>query len=159
MAPPKPAVIVADASVVVELLLRPGGLAGESLAALFAGREAVCAPHLLDVEVGQVIRRFVLRGEVSAGRATAVFEDLADLPIRRFPHTELLPRAFELRANVTVYDGIYLALAEALDAPLLSCDNALADVPGCSAAVEILPITGQAVSRRDPDRSAAQGGC
>ncbi len=78
-------------------------------------------------------------------RATAAFEDLADLPIRRFPHTELLPRAFELRANATVYDGIYLALAEALEAPLLSYDAALADVPGCDAAVEILPVAGQAV--------------
>ena len=138
--------IVADASVVAELLLRRGGPAGESLAARFAGREAVCAPHLVDVEIGQVIRRFVSRGEMPVARATAAFEDFADLPIRRFPHTELLPRAFALRSNVTVYDGIYLALAEALDAPLLSCDAALADVPGCSAAVEILPVAGQAVS-------------
>ncbi|MCY3804988.1 MAG: type II toxin-antitoxin system VapC family toxin [bacterium] len=138
--------IVADASVVAELLLRAGGPAGRSLADRLAGREAVCAPHLVDAEVGQVLRRYALRGEISTARATSALEDLADLPIRRFPHTELLPRAFALRSNVTVYDGIYLALAEALDAPLVSCDAALAQVPGCSAAVEILPVAGQAVS-------------
>ena len=132
--------IVADASAAVELLLRADGPAGRSLAARIAGREPVCAPHLLDAEVGQVVRRYVLRGEVSVARAAAAFEDLADLPIRRFPHTELLPRAFALRSNATVYDGIYLALAEALDAPLMSCDAALADVPRCTAKVEILPI-------------------
>lgn len=77
-----------------------------------------------------------------------------EVPIRRFPHTELLSRAFALRSNVTVYDGIYLALADALDAPLVSCDTALADVPGCSATVEILPVAGPAVSRHDPERSA-----
>ena len=58
--------------------------------------------------------------------------------MRRFPHTGLLPRAFALRSNVTIYDAIYLALAEALDAPFLSCDAALRDVPGCSAIVEVL---------------------
>lgn len=138
--------IVADASVVAELLLRAGSRAGESLAARFADREAVCAPHLLDVEIGQVIRRFVLRGEMPVGRGAVAIEDLADLPIRRFPHTELLPRAFALRSDVTMYDGIYLALAEALDAPLVSCDTALAEVPGCSATVEILPVAGRPVS-------------
>ncbi|MDE0652844.1 MAG: type II toxin-antitoxin system VapC family toxin [bacterium] len=133
--------IVADASVVAELLLRSGGPAGRSLADRLAGREAVCAPHLVDVELGQVVRRFVLRREMSVARASAALEDLADLPIRRFPHSELLPRAFAMRSNVTVYDGIYLALAEALDAPLLSCDASLAEVPGCNAVVEILPLT------------------
>jgi len=101
---------------------------------------------LLDPEVGRALRRYALRGEVSAARATSALEDLADLPIRRFPHTALLPRAFAWRSNVTVCDGIYLALAEALDAPLVSCDAALAQVPGCSAAVEILPVGGRAVS-------------
>ncbi|MXW41577.1 MAG: type II toxin-antitoxin system VapC family toxin [Acidimicrobiia bacterium] len=133
--------IIADASVIAEKLLRPNSLAATSLAKRLAARQAVCAPHLLDAEIGQAIRRFVLRGEISATRATEAFEDLADLPIRRFPHTELLPRAFALRSNVTVYDGIYLALAEALDALLVSCDAALADVAGCKAAVEILPVS------------------
>ena len=131
--------IVADASVVVDMLFGAGSSAGDSLAQRFARREAVCAPHLLDAEVGQALRRFALRGELSADRARASLDDLADLPIRRFPHTELLPRAFEFRANATIYDAIYLALAEALEVPLLSCDAALESIPGCAAAVEILP--------------------
>lgn len=130
--------IVADASVVVDMLLGAGGRAGDSLAQRFSRREAICAPHLLDAEVGQALRRFSLRSEMPAARARASLHDLAELPIHRFPHKELLVRAFEFRSNVTIYDGIYLALAEALEAPLLSCDAALGDVPGCAAAVEIL---------------------
>ena len=132
--------IVADASVIVDVLLYPDSAAAHSLARRFARREAICAPHLMDVEVGQTLRRFTLRGEISAVRAVESFDDLAGLSIRRYAHTELLPRAFELRSNVTVYDGIYLALAEILNVPLLSCDAALADVPGCAATVEILPV-------------------
>ena len=92
----------------------------------------------MDVEVGQTLRRFALRGVISADRADALLDILAALPIRRFAHTNLLQRAFALRANVTMYDGIYLALAEMLDVPLLTGDAALADVPGCTATVEIL---------------------
>jgi predicted nucleic acid-binding protein len=94
---------------------------------------------LVDAEVGQALRRFALRGEISDGRAQASLDYFANLPIRRFAHTALLSRAFAFRFNVTVYDGLYLALAEALDVPLVSCDTALQDVPGCMATVEILP--------------------
>ena len=133
--------IVADASVLVEMLLVADGPAGAALARRFSRRETVCAPHLLDAEVGQVLRRFALRGEISAHRARASLDDLSVLPIRRFPHARLLTRAFELRSNVTIYDGIYLALAEALGAQLLSCDAALAEVPGCAATVNLLPVS------------------
>ena len=132
--------IVADASVVIDMLL--GGRAGDSLAQRFSSGDAICAPHLLDAEVGQALRRFSLRSEMSVARAKASLYHLAHLPIRRFAHGELLPRAFAFRSNVTVYDGIYLALAEALEAPLLSCDAGLKDVPGCTAIVEILPTRG-----------------
>lgn len=131
--------IVADASVVVELLLGPGSPAGSVLARHFGDQEVVCAPHLLDAEVGQALRRFVLRQELSPAQAQASLDDLVDLPIRRFPFAALLTRAFTLRDNVTVYDGVYLALAETLEAPLLSCDAALRDIPGCAATVEIIP--------------------
>lgn len=131
--------IVADASVVVELLLGSVSPAGNLLARHFESHEVVCAPHLLDAEVAQALRRFVLRQEMSPAQARASLDDLVDLPIRRFPHTALLSRAFTLRDNVTVYDGLYLALSEVLDAPLLSCDAALRDIPGCTAAVEIVP--------------------
>lgn len=129
---------VADASVVVDLLLNPGSPAGGALARRFADDEQISAPHLMDVEVGQTLRRFALRGVISADRADALLDILAALPIRRFAHANLLQRAFALRANVTMYDGIYLALAEMLDVPLLTGDAALADVPGCTATVEIL---------------------
>ena len=131
--------IVADASVFVEMLLGPASPAGNVLATHFGNQNVVCAPHLLDAEIGQALRRLVLGREISAARARASLDDLVDLPIRRFPHTALLSRAFTLRDNVTVYDGIYLALAEVLDAPLLSCDAALRDVPGCTATVDIVP--------------------
>ena len=131
--------IVADASVVVEMLLGPESPAGNVLARHFGDQDVVCAPHLLDPEIGQALRRLVLAREMSAARAQAALDDLADLPIRRFPHSALIFRAFALRANVTIYDGIYLALAEALGAPLISCDAALRNVPGCTATVEIIP--------------------
>ena len=131
--------IVADASIIVDLLLHPDSAAARSLARRFARQEVICAPHLMDAEVGQTVRRFTLKGDISAIRAVQSLDDLAGLPIRRYGQVELLPRAFELRSNVTMYDGIYLALAEVLGVPLLSCDAALADVPGCDATVEILP--------------------
>ena len=131
--------IVADASAVVEMLLGPGSPAGNVLARHFGEQDVVCAPHLLDPEIGQALRRLVLGREMSAARAQAALDDLADLPIRRFPHTALISRAFALRANVTVYDGVYLALAEALGAPLISCDAALGNVPGCKAEVVLVP--------------------
>lgn len=131
--------IVADASVVVDMLLGAGSRAGASLARRFAFQEAICAPHLVDAEVGQALRRLALQGDISAGRARASLNYFANLPIRRFSHTALLSRAFAFRFNVTVYDGLYLALAEALAVPLVSCDRALRDVPGCMATVEILP--------------------
>ena len=131
---------VADASVVVYMLLNPGAAAGGTLAQRFARREAIRAPHLLDVEVGHTLRRFTLRGEISVDRASALLDILAAVPIRRCAHTDLLPRAFALRSNVTMYDGIYLALAEMLNVSLLTGDAALADVPGCTAAVEVLPV-------------------
>ncbi len=131
---------VADASVVVDMLLNTGASGGGTLAQRFARGEAIRAPHLLDVEVGHTLRRFTLRGEISVDRANALLDILAVLRIRRFAHTDLLPRAFALRSNVSMYDGIYLALAEMLNAPLLTGDAALADVPGCTAAVEVFPV-------------------
>ena len=133
--------IVADASVVVELLLNRDAPAGVALGMRIEGGEEVCAPHLLDAEVGQTLRRVARQGQMTAPRAGASLNYLTRLPIQRYAHGWLLPRAFELRDNVTIYDGLYLALAEALDVPLLSCDSALANVPGCVASVEILPAT------------------
>lgn len=130
--------IVVDASVAVDMLLGRGSQAGNDLAARLAAGEAICAPHLIDAEVGQVLRRFVLRGAIQRTSAIAMVSDMMDLPLRRYPHTVLLARAFELMDNVTVYDALYLALAEALGCPLVTGDAALRAVPGCTARVEAL---------------------
>ena len=134
--------IVADASVVIDMLLGSGSEAGDQLAARFQHGETICAPHLVDAEVAQVLRRYVLQGSLSDRAAADRILDLVDLPIRRFPNTILVARAMELLRNVTVYDGVYLALAEILDAPLLTGDKELATVPGCRATVKVVATGG-----------------
>lgn len=127
--------IVVDASVMLEVLLRtPAAAAARE--ALESGGALHC-PHLLDVEVAQVLRRYVRSGELDAARAAAALGDLADFPLVRHPHALLLDRIWELRDNVTAYDAAYLALAEALDAPLVTRDARLAAAPGVRAAVRV----------------------
>lgn len=128
--------IVVDASAIVDLVLDlpPSRAIVERLGA--AG--GLFAPHLIDAEVAQVLRRHVLRGTLGSGRAWQALDDLADLPLRRYPHAPFLARAFELRDNATIYDGLYLALAEALDAVFLTRDARLADVPNSRARIELI---------------------
>jgi predicted nucleic acid-binding protein len=129
--------IVADASAVVEVLLRtPAAHPIESR--LFDPRETLHVPHLLDVEIAQVIRRYAAKGEIDGARGRAALTDLADFPLHRYPHDLLLPRVWELRSNVTAYDAVYVALAEALDALLLTRDRRLAAASGHRARVELL---------------------
>lgn len=129
--------IVVDASAVLEVLLvTPVGVrVGERI---FAPGEALHAPHLLDVEVAQVLRRLLLAGDLTAGRGQEALEDLADLRLTRHPHRPFLARIWELRHNVTAYDAAYVALAEALGAPLLTCDAPLARSAGHTARIELL---------------------
>jgi predicted nucleic acid-binding protein len=130
-------VIVADASAVIELLLRsPLGLRIE--ARLFERPAPLHAPHLLDVEVAQVLRRFAARGEVTPARASTALGLLDVLPMRRHPHAPLLMRIWSLRANLTAYDAAYVALAEALGAVLITCDARLGRTPDLRASVEVL---------------------
>ena len=117
--------ILIDASALLEILLRTQR-APAIEARIFAPGETLHAPHLLDIEVAQVIRRFAGRGEITDGRGREALTDLVDLSIRRYPHQVLLPRIWDLRANFTAYDGAYVALAVALDAPLLTRDQRLA---------------------------------
>jgi predicted nucleic acid-binding protein len=129
--------IVVDASAVLETLLRtPNAQALERR--LFDPSQTLHAPHLLDVEVAQVLRRYAGNGEIDGERGRAALADLADLPLHRYPHDFLLPRVWELRENLTAYDAVYVALAEALDAPLLTCDRRLATAPGHQARVELV---------------------
>lgn len=120
--------IVVDASVVVDVLLATR--AGSTLLIRMLEREpSLAAPELLDVEVMQAVRRYQRLGDLSAQRGESVISDLVDLPLERYPHRPLLARMWELRANLTAYDAAYVALAEALEVPLLTRDARLARAP------------------------------
>lgn len=127
--------IVLDASAAIEWLL--GGDAVEAIERhLLAAIGAVNAPHLLDMEVAHVLRRGVAAGVFTDARARAAVTDLADFPLYRHPHDALLLRVWALRHNMTAYDAVYVALAELLDALLLTRDRRLA-----SAAVKHVRVT------------------
>jgi predicted nucleic acid-binding protein len=129
-------VIVVDASALLEALLRtPAAKAVEDR--LFAPGQTLHAPHLLDVEVAQVIRRYAANREIDEARGRLALADLAELPLRRYPHDFLLPRIWELRNSLTAYDAAYVVLAEALDAPLLTRDRRLAAAVGHRARIEL----------------------
>lgn len=129
--------IVIDASALLEFLLQtPRGRRVE--ARLFRDEDEFHAPHLLDVEVVQGLRRLVRSGEVSSGRADEAIADLTDLDLHRHPHLDLLGRAWKLRDNVNAYDAVYVALAEAIEAPMVTCDRPLAKTPGHRARVEVI---------------------
>ena len=129
--------LVVDASVVLRLLLRIGAAASSTRAAV-AGQD-LHAPHLVDVEVASGLRRLVASKAMSAGRAAAALTDLAALRLERYPHVLLLPRLWQLRANLSAYDASYAALAETLGCPLLTCDRGLARAPGPRCARQHLP--------------------
>ncbi len=129
--------IVTDASVILEILLRT-----ENAAAIenriFSAGELLVAPYLLDVEVVQVLRRYAFRGEISEIRGLQAITDLLDLPITRYPHDILVHRAWNFRNNMTAYDAMYFVLAESLDAVLLTRDKSLAAAATGKVEVELV---------------------
>jgi predicted nucleic acid-binding protein len=127
---------VVDASVLVEYLA-----VGEQVEAAreAIGRERwVWAPALVDAEVGHALRRQVRGGEISARKAGAALDDLLEMRLQKVPHRHLIDRAWELRDNVSFYDGLYVALAEALDRPLLTLDGKLSRASGLRTEVELI---------------------
>lgn len=129
--------IVVDASAVIEVLL--GTPAARRVAErIFAEGETLHAPHLIDVEIAQVLRRYARADAFGSERGEEALEDLADFPIARYPHQPFLFRIWELRRNVTAYDAAYLALAEALSAPLVTRDAKLASAVGHKARIELV---------------------
>lgn len=128
--------IVLDASATVDWLLQTS--AGQHIERrIYSAREALHAPHLLDLEVAQVLRRLVREGTVAANRADEAVRDLLDLRLTRYPHFMLLPRVWQLRHNFSAYDAAYIGLAEKLGAPLITRDTRLAAAPGHAAITEL----------------------
>lgn len=116
--------IVVDASAMVALLLRTSA-APAIEARLFGEQQALHAPELIDVEVTQVLRRYSISGQLDTERGRTVMTDLMEFPMTRHPHGVLMQRVWELRHNLSAYDAVYLALAESLDAALLTDDQRL----------------------------------
>jgi predicted nucleic acid-binding protein len=130
-------VIVLDASVLANVVADDGSDGDQARAALVdADRASI--PDFADVETVAVMRKRWLAGDLTEERLAGALEDLRDLELDRYPALPLLQRACELKANVTVYDGIYVALAEALDCALLTADARLASASGLQCPVEIL---------------------
>lgn len=128
--------IVLDASATIDwLLLTPEGQRIEQR--IYSVNESLHAPHLLDLEVTQILRRFAGQGTISANRADQAIQDLLALRLIRYPHFMLLPRIWQLRQNFSAYDASYIGLAESLPAPLITRDKRLAAAPGHAALIEL----------------------
>jgi predicted nucleic acid-binding protein len=130
-------VIVVDGSALLEFLLQTP-LGTRVGARLFRNHDEFHSPHLVDVEVAQGLRRLVRTGEVSRDRAADAIADLTDFDLHRHSHVDLLTRAWKLRENITAYDAVYVALAEALEAPIVTCDAPLAKAPGHRARIDVI---------------------
>ena len=129
--------IVLDASALLELLI--GTARGAAIADRIADPAiSLHVPHLADLEVAQALRRYEREGDLDAGGAEAALEALAQLDVERHPHEPLLRRVWALRGNLTAYDAAYVALAEALDAKVITCDARLARAPGVARCVELV---------------------
>jgi predicted nucleic acid-binding protein len=129
-------VIVLDASAAVDWVLQTS--AGKQIEnRIYSRQESLNAPHLLDLEVGQVLRRLTREGIVSPARADQAIQDLLDLRITRYPHFALLPRIWRLRHNLTAYDAAYVVLAEILASPLITRDARLKSASGHTARIEL----------------------
>ncbi len=128
--------IVVDASVLVTALADDGP-DGERHRSRLAG-ERLAAPHLIDVEVVSAWRRLAAAGRLEERRAALARADLRELPLRRVQHGPLLDRCWELRSSLTAYDASYVALAELMDAILLTADGKLASTPGTRCTFEVL---------------------
>jgi predicted nucleic acid-binding protein len=129
--------IVLDASAALEVLSqRPTAAAIEGR--LFAKGETLHAPALIDLEIAQVLRRQVSAGVMTATRGALALDVWRSFPLARHRHELLLPRIWALRDTLTAYDAAYVALAEALDATLITIDTKLARAPGHRARVEVV---------------------
>jgi predicted nucleic acid-binding protein len=130
-------VLVVDTSAVLEALAAREP--PEGLIERLAGDGDLHAPHLIDVEILHALRRLTAHGELSDERAADARADFRELALVRYPHVELSDRIWELRHNMTAYDAAFVALAESLEVPLITCDGRLTTAPGPTARVELFP--------------------
>jgi len=129
--------IVVDASAALELLLRTEkGIKVQER--VLDSAESLHAPHLIDIEVTQTLRRLVILKEITAARGKQALEDHLAVNIKRAEHKDLLERVWSLRDSITAYDAAYVVLAEILDSPLITCDAKLARSHGHKARIELI---------------------
>ena len=129
--------IVIDASAEIAVLLSAEADAERIRGRVASPGETLHVPHLFEIEVLHALRSLTFRGTVSPERARLALDRLRDTRFVRYPHTTLVERIWDLRENLTAYDAAYIALAEALNAPLVTTDARLARAPGIHAAVEV----------------------
>jgi predicted nucleic acid-binding protein len=129
--------LVPDASAVLTALTVDGD-AGEAARTTLTDSGPLHAPHVLDLEVLSGLRGLLMGQKLTARRADQSRHDFWGLAITRHPHRALAERVWQLRHNLSVYDAAYVALAEVLDAPLLTADAAMRDAPGVACAVEVV---------------------
>ncbi len=129
--------MVIDSSAALELLLDTarGRRLNERIR---AESVEIHAPHLVDLEIAQVLRRYVLRGSLDAARGMRALRHWRSLQVERYEHRRFLDRVWELRHNVSAYDAVYVALAEALSTVLLTADRRLAAAPGLAGRIELI---------------------
>jgi predicted nucleic acid-binding protein len=129
-------VIVVDASVLANVI-GDDGIDGNRAREVLRGQE-LSVPDLVDVEVVSVLRRRWLAKAMTARRFAAAVDDLGALPADRYPVLPFMPRAYELRANVSAYDATYVALAEQLGCALVTVDRRLAAASGPRCAITVI---------------------
>lgn len=129
--------IVLDASILVDLV-GDDGEAGHLARRILAQHGSASIPDLADVETVSALRRLWLNGELDPTRFESAIEYLAALPVMRHPALPFLPRIFALKNDLTPYDAVYVALAEALNCPLITADTRLANAPGIRCDVELI---------------------
>ncbi len=129
--------IVLDASAVIDLLMRSSS--GNRLAARIEREElSLHAPHLIELEVMQILRKAIARGALADSRAQPAFQDFRAMRMALYSHTDLMERIWSLRHNLSAYDAAYVALAESLEVPLFTLDARIAKATGHRAKIELL---------------------